>query len=259
MRGLLTSASGMLTQQTKIEVSSNNLANANTSGFKKSRTNFQDLMYQTLVVAGAVTPDGSQIPTGIQMGMGAKLASVQKDFSQGDYVHTGNELDLAIEGKGFFKVLSGGAEYYTRAGNFSLDSEGYLTSPSGDRLQPEIQVPSDAVTISTQSNGKVTVYGIGGQVLSEAQITLYTFTNPSGLYAIGKNLLSQSEGSGAPIEGTPGTNGIGSVSQGYLEMSNVSMVEEMVDLITGQRIYEACSKSLQTVDSMLQTAVNTKR
>jgi flagellar basal-body rod protein FlgG len=249
----------MVAQQMGIDVCANNLANSNTAGFKKSRCNFQDMMYQTLLVAGAATPGGGQIPAGIQAGMGTKPASVQKVFSQGDYVQTSNELDMAVEGKGFFKVLSGDEELYTRAGNFTLDSEGYITTPAGDRLQPEISVPAETVLITIQSNGLLTAYGGGNEELTTAQINLSSFANPAGLYAVGRNLLRPTEGSGDPVEGTPGSEGFGTVSNNYLEMSNVSVVDEMVSMIIVQRAYEASSKALQTADSMLQMANNVKR
>ncbi|HDL07404.1 MAG TPA: flagellar basal-body rod protein FlgG [Desulfobacteraceae bacterium] len=259
IRGLWTAASGMVTQQMKIDIVSNNIANANTTGFKKSRCNFQDLMYQTFLVAGATSGSGGQIPTGIQMGMGVKPAGTQKIFTQGDYVQTGNDLDMAIEGKGFFKVLSGDEELYTRAGNFMLDSEGFVTTSAGDRLLPEISVPEDTVIISVQPNGQLTAYGSGGVELASAEINLYSFVNPAGLYSVGRNLLRPTEGSGEPVEGTPGSEGFGTISNSFLEMSNVSIVEEMVDMIVGQRAYEANSKSIQTADNMLQMANNIKR
>jgi flagellar basal-body rod protein FlgG len=259
IRGLWTAASGMAAQQMGIDVTSNNLANSNTNGFKKSRCNFQDMMYQTLLVAGASTPDGGQIPVGIQSGMGTRPASVQKVFTQGDYVETGNDLDMAIEGKGFFRVLSGDEELYTRAGNFSLDSEGYLTTPNGDRLQPEISLPEETVLVTIQPNGTLTAYGTGDSILATEQINLYTFANPAGLYAVGRNLLRPTEGSGSAIEGTPGSEGFGTISNSFLEMSNVSIVDEMVNMIVVQRAYEANSKALQTTDSMLQMANNVKR
>jgi flagellar basal-body rod protein FlgG len=242
-----------------IDVTANNLANSNTTGFKKSRCNFQDMMYQTLLIAGADTPSGGQIPSGIQLGMGTKPGSVQKVFTQGDYVETGNQLDMAIEGKGFFKVLHGDEELYTRAGNFTLDSEGFITTPNGDRLQPEISLPAETVIVTVQSNGTLTAFGLGDEILTTEQINLYTFPNPAGLYAVGRNLLRQTEGSGDSVEGTPGTEGFGTISNNFLEMSNVSIVDEMVHMIIVQRAYEANSKALQTADSMLQMANNVKR
>jgi len=259
IRGLWTAASGMAAQQMGIDVTANNLANANTTGYKKSRANFQDMMYQTLAIAGAETPSGGQIPVGIQVGMGARPQSVQKVYTQGDYVDTGNHLDMAIEGKGFFKILSGDEELYSRAGNFTLDSEGYVTTSNGDRLQPEVTIPEETVLITLQSNGLLTAYGSGDEELATAQINLYSFSNPGGLFSVGRNLLRQTEASGDAVEGTPGTDGYGTVSNNFLEMSNVSIVDEMVNMIVVQRAYEANSKALQTADSMLQMANNVKR
>jgi len=259
IRALWASASGMNAQEIQTNVVANNLANVNTTGFKKSRANFQDLMYQTLLIAGATTPSGGQIPTGIQVGMGVKPSSVQKLFTQGDYVHTGNNLDMAIEGRGFFKVLHGDEELYTRAGNFTVDSEGYITNPGGDRLQPEIAIPEETILVSVQSNGQLTAHGAEEEILLTADIPVYTFINPAGLFAVGQSLLRQTEGSGDAIEGIPGTNGVGSVSNNFVELSNVSVVEEMVAMIVGQRAYEANSKSIQAADSMLGIANGVKR
>ncbi len=260
LRGLWTAASGMVAQQLSIDVCANNLANANTTGFKKSRNNFQDLMYQTIEMPGATTASGGQVPTGIQCGMGTKPASVQKIYTQGDYEETGNELDFAIEGKGFFKVISGDEELYTRAGNFSLDSEGFIATANGERLQPEISLPEDTTSISLQSNGMLTAYGgADGAEVATAEISLYSFMNSGGLFAVGRNMLRPTEASGEAIEGTPGSDGFGTVSNMFLEKSNVSVVEEMVAMIVGQRAYEATSKALQTADSMLQMANNVKR
>jgi len=259
IRSLWTGASGMIAQQTRIDVVANNLANATTTGFKKSRCNFQDLMYQTHQVAGATTPGGGQIPTGIQLGMGSRLSDVQKVYSQGDYVQTGNELDMAIEGDGFFKVLSGDEELYTRAGNFKLDSEGYITTAAGERLQPEVSIPADTVIINLQPNGHLVAYGLGNTELATADIPLYNFPNPGGLYAVGRNLRRPTDGSGDAIEGTAGSDGFGTLVNNYLENSNVSVVEEMVDMIVGQRAYEANSKTIQTSDDMLQMANNVRR
>ncbi|PIE70198.1 MAG: flagellar basal-body rod protein FlgG [Deltaproteobacteria bacterium] len=259
IRGLWTAATGMNAQQMTIDVVANNLANTNTSGFKKSRANFQDLMYQTFQIAGATSPSGGQVPTGIQVGMGVRPSSVQKLFSQGDFSQTGNDLDMAIQGRGFFRVLHGAEELYTRSGNFTLDSEGFITTASGDRLQPEISVPNDTTLVSVQSDGTLTAYGDGDTILSTAQITIANFVNPAGLYAVGDNLLRPTEGSGAAVIGTPGENGLGTLANQTLEMSNVSVVEEMVAMIVGQRAYEANSKSIQTGDTMLGIANGLKR
>lgn len=259
IRGLWTAASGMNAQQLSIDVTANNLANANTSGFKKSRNNFQDLMYQTLQIPGAEAAGGGQVPTGIQVGMGARPMSVQKIFTQGDFEQTGNELDLAIEGNGFFKVISGEEELYTRSGNFTRDSEGFLTTSSGERLQPEISVPEGTTQITIQPNGHLTAYGSGDVELASADIVIHSFMNPGGLYAVGRNLLRPTAASGEAVEGVPGSEGFGTIASGTLEMSNVSVVEEMVALIVGQRAYEANSKALQTADALLQTANGIKR
>ncbi|MFZ5571708.1 MAG: flagellar basal-body rod protein FlgG [Thermodesulfobacteriota bacterium] len=259
IRSLWTGASGMQAQQLNVDVVANNLANVDTTGFKRSRANFQDLMYQTFLIAGAETPGGGQIPAGIQLGMGVKPSSVQKLFTQGDFVNTGNDLDMAIEGRGFFQVLHGDEELYTRAGNFTLDSEGFITTPAGDRLQPEISLPEETVLVTVQSNGTLTAYGAGDTVLVEEQINIYNFINPAGLFAVGQNLLRPTEGSGEAIEGIPGDEGFGTIANGFVEKSNVSVVEEMVAMIIGQRAYEANSKTVQTADSMLSLANGLKR
>jgi len=259
VRGIWTGATGMNAQQLNVDTVANNLANANTTGFKKSRAHFQDLMYQTLLIAGAETPAGGQVPAGIQVGMGARTSDVQKIFTQGDLTQTGNDLDLAIEGQGFFSVLKDDEDLYTRAGNFTLDSEGYITTPAGDRLQPEIAVPEGTILITVQSNGVLTCYGTGEEILLEEQLLLYTFINPAGLFAVGQNLFRQTEGSGEAIEGTPGQDGVGMTTNNYLELSNVQIVEEMVSMIVAQRAYESNSKTVQTCDSMLQIANGLKR
>ena len=259
IRGLWTAASGMQAQEMQVNVVANNLANANTTGFKKSRANFQDLMYQTMLIAGATTPGGGQIPTGIQVGMGVKPAGVQKIFTQGDYTQSGNDLDMSIQGKGFFKVLHGNEELYTRAGNFTTDSEGYITTSAGDRLQPEIALPPETTLVTVQDNGQLTAHGDSDTILATANITLATFVNPAGLYAVGQNLFRPTEASGPAVESTPGENGVGTLSNQSLEMSNVSVVEEMVAMIVGQRAYEANSKSVQTGDTMLGIATGLKR
>ncbi|MBW1666476.1 MAG: flagellar basal-body rod protein FlgG [Deltaproteobacteria bacterium] len=259
LRGLWSAASGMAAQKLTIDVISNNLANVNTVGFKKSRSDFQDLMYQTLKQAGSVTESGAQIPTGIQIGMGTMPVGVQKMFTQGDFKQTENELDLAIEGKGFFKVLSNGEEFYTRAGNFKLDSDGNICTPNGDRLQPEMTVPQGTVSINIDKTGTVTVFDSSGTGTSLGTIEIYTFPNPSGLFSLGHNLYRPTDASGDPISGTAGSDGVGTIAQGFLEMSNVDVVEEMVSMIMAQRAYEINSKAIQTADSMMQMANNVKR
>ncbi len=259
IRSLWTAASGMAAQKLNMDVIANNLANVNTSGFKKSRADFEDLLYQNLRAPGAETASGGQIPTGIQVGMGTKPTSVQKIFSQGDYEQTKNDLDLAIEGKGFFKVLSNGEEVYVRSGSFKMDSEGYICTPDGDRLQPEFAVPAQTTTFSVDAGGNMVAMDSAGNQLASAQLTLYSFANPAGLLSMGGNRFQPSLASGDPVEGNPGVDGMGTVSQGYLEMSNVDVVEEMVNMITSQRAYEVSSKAIKAADDMLQMANNLRR
>ncbi len=259
LRGLWSAASGMAAQQLTIDVIANNLANVNTVGFKKSRPDFQDLMYQTISQAGSITSAGGQVPTGIQIGMGTMPVGVQKMFMQGDFKETKNELDMAIEGKGFFRVLSNEEELYTRAGNFKLDADGNICTPNGDKLQPEMAIPTNTVSINIDGTGTVTVFDPGGTGTSLGVIKLYTFPNPAGLFSLGHNLYRSTDASGEAISGTPGSDGVGTIAQGFIEMSNVDVVEEMVSMIMAQRAYEINSKAIQTADNMLQIANNLKR
>lgn len=259
LRGLWSSACGMAAHKMTIDVIANNLANVNTVGFKRSRSDFQDLMYQTLSQAGSRTPTGDQIPAGIQIGMGTMATGVHKMFQQGDFQETKNELDVAIEGKGFFRVLSNDEECYTRAGNFKLDSEGNIVTPNGDRLQPEMSVPAETVSVNIDKYGNVTAFDFTGQGTVLGVIELYTFPNAAGLYSMGRNLFRETEASGDPTSFTPGTDGVGTLAQGFLEMSNVDVVEEMVHMIVAQRAYEISSKAIQTADNMMQIANNIKR
>ncbi|MBW1706971.1 MAG: flagellar basal-body rod protein FlgG [Deltaproteobacteria bacterium] len=259
LRGMWSAASGMAAQQMSIDVIANNLANVGTISFKKSRGEFQDLMYQTLTQAGSRTADGGQIPIGIQIGMGTMPLGVQKMFMQGDFKETKNELDMVIEGKGFFKVLSNSEERYTRAGNFKLDTDGNICTPNGDKLQPEMAVSTDTVSISIDRTGTVTTFDASGTGTSLGEIELYTFPNTAGLYSLGHNLYRTTDASGEAIAGTPGSDGLGTIVQGFIEMSNVDVVEEMVAMIMAQRAYEINSKAIQTADSMLQIANNLKR
>lgn len=249
----------MAAQKLMIDVIAHNLANVNTVGFKKSRSDFQDLMYQTIRQAGSVTATGSQIPVGIHIGMGTMPVGVEKMFMQGDFKDTRNELDLAIEGKGFFKVISNGEELYTRAGNFKLDSAGNIVTSNGDLLQPEMSIPTETVSITIDNTGTVTIFDPGGTGTSLGVIELYTFPNSAGLYSLGHNLYRPTDASGEPISGTAGSDGFGTIVQGFLEMSNVDVVEEMVSMIMAQRAYEINSKAIQTADNMLQMANNIKR
>ena len=259
LRGLWSAASGMAAQKLTIDVIANNLANIGTVGFKKSRSDFQDLMYQTISQAGSITAAGGQIPTGIYVGMGTMPVGVQKMFMQGDFQNTGNELDLALEGNGFFKVLSNEEELYTRAGNFKLDADGNICTPNGDKLQPEMAIPLEAVSVNVDRTGTVTVFDPEGAGTSLGVIELYTFPNPAGLFSLGHNLYRATDASGEAISGTPGSGGVGTIAQGFLEMSNVDVVQEMVSMIMAQRAYEINSKAIQTADNMLQMANNIKR
>ncbi|SMC19375.1 flagellar basal-body rod protein FlgG [Desulfacinum hydrothermale DSM 13146] len=254
MRSLWTAATGMEAQQMNMDVVAHNLANANTTAFKRSRANFEDLMYQNIIPPGAETGANGQIPAGIQIGMGVKTASVEKIFTQGNFTETGNQLDLAIEGKGFFRVVRGTEEVYTRAGAFKLDSEGYIVDAEGNRLQPEISIPRDAVTVNIDSQGTLNALDANGNVLTSGTITLYDFPNPAGLLSLGKNYFAPTEASGDAVEGQPGTEGFGTLLQGFLESANINVVEEMVNMIAGQRAYEANSKVIRTADEMLRIA-----
>ena len=259
MRSLWTAATGMVAQQTNIDVMSNNLANVNTTGFKKSRAEFEDLMYQTLRIAGSVNEGGNRIPTGLQVGMGVRPVTVHKFFTQGDFQNTGNPLDMAIEGDGFFLLDQNGQDVYTRAGAFKLDNEGRVVTANGYTLQPEFVVPAETVNVVITERGHISALDANGQELAATDIPIYTFINPAGLNAVGRNLFMETEASGPATQGTPGDTNFGTLSQGYLEMSNVEMVDEMVGLIVGQRAYEVNSKAITTADALLQTAINIKR
>jgi flagellar basal-body rod protein FlgG len=237
------------------------LANVNTPGFKKSRADFQDLLYQTTRTPGADSAEGAQVPTGIQVGMGVKPTAVQKIFLQGDFVQTGNNLDMVVEGDGFFQLLMPDGEVaYTRSGAFKLDSEGRIVNSDGYPLEPGITLPANASGINISSDGKVSVMQSGSGTPTEVgELELARFMNPGGLNALGKNLYKTSASSGEPTTGTPATEGLGSITQGYIEMSNVNIVEEMVNMIVSQRAYEINSKAVQASDEMLQVANNLRR
>jgi flagellar basal-body rod protein FlgG len=259
IRALWSAATGMQGQQLQLDVIANNLANVNTPGFKKSRVEFEDLFYQNLKLPGALTAEGTLTPVGMQVGLGVRPVAIVKLFTQGEYQLTNQELDLAIEGRGFFKVTLGGEEYYTRAGNFKLDRDGYIVTADGARLYPEFTVPTGTVKIEVTQDGIITALDPNGNVLAQSQILLYDFPNPAGLYAVGRNLFKASDAAGDEIEGVPGQNGFGTIAQGYLEMSNVDVVEEMVKMIITQRAYEANSKAVLTADNLLEMANSLKR
>lgn len=261
LRALWTAASGMQSQQTNIDVIANNLANVNTTGFKKSRADFQDLIYQSLKTTGSPSTNTTQVPTGIQIGLGTRLAAVTKIFTSGDLTQTGNDLDMAIEGDGFFQIqMPDGTTAYSRAGAFKKDSTGRVVTSDGYPLLPEIVIPTNATKISVGNDGTVSVNQAGQTAPTNVgNIQLAQFANPAGLAAQGKNLFLPTDSSGNATTGTPGQTGLGTVSQGFLEMSNVNVASEMVNMIVGQRAYEINSKAVQAGDEMLQTANNMKR
>jgi flagellar basal-body rod protein FlgG len=252
IRALWTAATGMKSQQVNMDVIANNLANVNSSGFKKSRADFQDILYQTTRSAGTGV-DGGEVPTGVQIGLGSRVAAVQKVFTTGDFQQTENELDLAIEGPGFFQVaLPDGTDAYTRSGALKKDSTGRLVTSDGFPLLPEVVIPEGSTTIAIGSGGNVEVLLDGESLPTEVGIIeLVRFANPSGLSSLGRNLYAETLTTGAPIAGVPGEEGFGTLSQGYLEGSNVNIMEEMVNMIAGQRAYEANSKTIRTADEML--------
>jgi len=261
IRALWTAASGMQSQQKNLDVVANNLANVNTAGFKKSRADFQDLMYQNLKTSGSPSTNATQVPTGIQIGLGSRLAAVTKIFTAGDFTQTGNELDMAIEGDGFYQIqLPDGGTGYSRSGSFKKDSTGRMVTSDGYPLLPAISIPSNATKVNIGNDGTVSVMQAGQNTPTQVgNIQLASFSNPSGLSAQGKNLFLPTDASGAATTGTPGQTGLGTIAQGFLEMSNVSVMEEMVNMIVGQRAYEINSKAVQASDEMLQTANNLRR
>ena len=259
MRSLWTAASGMVAQQLNVDVISHNLANVNTTGFKKSRAEFEDLMYQTMKIAGSITEGDTRLPVGIQVGLGVRPTAVHKFFSQGDFQNTSNPLDVAIQGDGFFQVDVNGELMYTRAGAFKLNQDGVVVTANGYILQPEFAVPPETKNIAISARGHIAALDNMGQEIAAAEIPLYNFINPAGLDSRGNNLYTPTAASGAETEGVPGDTNFGTLAQGFLEMSNVEVVDEMVNMIVGQRAYEVNSKAIQTSDSMLGIAVQLKR
>lgn len=258
IRALWTAATGMATQQLNMDVIANNLANVNSTGFKRSRADFQDILYQTTKLPGTTTGNGSETPTGVQVGLGSKVAAVQKVFTVGDIHQTESELDIAIEGQGFFQITQPNGELaYSRAGALKKDSTGRLTTSEGYPLFPEIVIPSNASSVSIGTSGTVEVMLDGQSTPSEVgTIELARFSNPAGLKSIGRSLYTETAATGAPSTGIPGEDGFGSLSQGFLEGSNVSIMEEMVNMIAGQRAYEVNSKAIKTADEMMQMTNN---
>jgi flagellar basal-body rod protein FlgG len=258
LRSLNTAAAGMLANQLMVDNISNNIANINTTGYKKNTISFQDLLYQTMIEPGTTSSDGTRLPGGLQVGMGVKASGSSHDFTVGPANKTGNPFDLMVSGSGFFQVLMPDQTVaYTRDGSFSTNADGILVTSDGHPVQPQIQVPPNSTNPTVGSDGTVTVQLQGQTTPTQiGQIQTVTFANQAGLLATGQNLFQATDASGEPVEGTPGTNGSGSITPQYLEGSNVQMVDEMVNLILAQRAYEMSSKAITTSDQMLQTANN---
>jgi flagellar basal-body rod protein FlgG len=254
IRSLWTAKTGLEAQQFNVDVISNNLANVTTNGFKRQRPVFQDLLYQTLRQPGAQSSQTTQYPTGLQVGTGVSPAATARIFTQGNLQQTGGSLDIAINGRGFFQILlPDGTTAYTRDGGFQLDSQGQVVTALGFQLQPAITIPPDALTITIGGDGTVSVTQPGSASPTQVgNIQLADFINPGGLQAIGNNQYLETASSGAPTVGDPSTTGLGVLNQGYVETSNVSVTEELVDLITAQRAFEINSRAVQTSDEMLQ-------
>ncbi|MDZ4786474.1 MAG: flagellar basal-body rod protein FlgG [bacterium] len=261
IKSLFTAATGMQAQELSINVIANNMANVNTTGFKQSVAEFQDLMYQTLVEPGSSTSENTKTPSGIQVGLGVKPTATKKVFTQGDLSSTGNQLDIAIEGEGFFEIQQpDGTSAYSRAGAFQLDENGQMVTPDGFILQPSITIPSDSLSVSIGQDGVVSVLQPGSATPSEVgNIQLTRFQNPAGLKSTGKNLYVETLSSGSPTQGTAGESGYGRLNQGFLESSNVSVVEQVVRMIQAQKAYEASSKGITSAEEMISQALNLKR
>jgi flagellar basal-body rod protein FlgG len=261
MRALWTAATGMHAQQQTLDVISNNLANVQTAGFKRSRVDFQDLVYEVLQAPGASSAQGQEVPSGFQVGHGSRAVATQRLFIKGDLQQTGNILDLAIEGDGFFQVqLPSGDTAYTRAGAFKKNSQGQLVTSDGFEVQPQITIPQDALSVTVGVDGTVSVMQPGqAQPQTVGTLELVRFINPAGLQSQGRNLFVPTQASGDAIPGTPGRDGLGTLLQGFIESSNVNVVEEMVGMIVTQRAYEINSRAIRTADEMMQTANNLVR
>ena len=259
IRALYSAASGMTAQQLNVDNIAHNLANANTTGFKQRRAQFQDLLYQSLVQPGAAAGSQTVVPTGLQLGLGTRASSNEILFTQGSFQATNNPMDLVIQGKGFFQVRRPTGEIaYSRAGNFHVDRDGNMVTGDGDPLEPQITFPPEALNVGIGQDGTVS-YQLPGQSASQlaGQIQLANFTNPAGLNSIGRNLFLPTDASGEPSVGVPGgSEGLGTLQQGYVESSNVSVVEEFINLIVSQRAYEANAKVVKASDEMYQQVNN---
>jgi flagellar basal-body rod protein FlgG len=261
-RSLYTAASGMMAQQLNLDNVANNLANASTAGFRRRRLQFQDLLYQNIVMPGAAATQQTTFASGLQIGLGSRTAASEMIQTQGDFTSTGNPLDLAIKGQGFFQVtLTTGETAYTRGGTFHLDAQGNIVTAEGDAVEPSITIPADATSVTVGSDGTVSVTQPGQQAAQQVgSLQLALFPNPGGLNSIGKNLFLQTTASGDPIIGTPGgSEGLGEIQQGWLEESNVNVVEEFIQMIMAQRSYEANSRVVSAADQMFQQLNNLAR
>ena len=254
IRSLWIAKTGLDAQQTQMDVISNNLANVSTSGFKRARAVFEDLLYQTIRQPGAQSSEQTQLPSGLQIGTGVKPVATERIFTQGNLQQTGNAKDVAIQGNGFFQVLMpDGTTSYTRDGSFQTDANGQLVTSSGYAVQPAITIPADAQTLTIARDGTVSVTQPGSaSPVTIGTLQLATFINPAGLQSLGENLYAETASSGTPSSNAPGSNGAGVLNQSYVETSNVNVVEELVNMIQTQRAYEINSKAIQTSDQMLQ-------
>ena len=254
IRSLWIAKTGLDAQQTQMDVISNNLANVSTSGFKRARAVFEDLLYQTIRQPGAQSSEQTQLPSGLQIGTGVKPVATERIFTQGNLQQTGNAKDVAIQGNGFFQVLMpDGTTAYTRDGSFQSDANGQMVTASGYAVQPAITIPADAQSLTIGRDGTVSVTQPGSPTLvTIGTLQLATFMNPAGLQSLGENLYAETASSGTPSANAPGSNGAGLLNQGYVETSNVNVVEELVNMIQTQRAYEINSKAIQTSDQMLQ-------
>ena len=254
LRSLHIARTGLDAQQTQLDVVSNNLANVSTTGFKKSRAVFEDLLYQTIRQAGAQSSQQTQLPSGFQLGVGARTVATERLFEQGAMQQTNNPLDVAINGKGFFQIqMPDGSLAYTRDGSFQVDNQGNLVTASGYALLPNMQIPANALVISIARDGIVSVTTPGNVTPTQlGQIQLATFINPAGLQGQGENLFIETAASGAPLPNNPGTDGMGVLNQSFIETSNVNVAEELVNMIISQRAYELNSRAITTSDQMLQ-------
>jgi flagellar basal-body rod protein FlgG len=257
IRSLWISKTGLDAQQTQMDVISNNLANVSTAGFKRARAVFEDLLYQTIRQPGAQSSEQTQLPSGLQLGTGVKPVATERIFTQGNLQQTGNAKDVAIQGQGFFQVLMpDGTTSYTRDGSFQVDSNGQMVTASGYAVQPAITLPADTQSLTIAMDGTVSITQAGSSTpVTVGNLQLATFVNPAGLQSLGQNLYAETAASGTPNTNTPGSNGAGTLNQGYIETSNVNVVEELVNMIQTQRAYEINSKAITTSDEMLQRLV----